>query len=247
MTAEDEATNGTRGTGARGWALLAALLGVLVAGLVVSALIVFGNGTTSGDQGRLSSIFDPPDDVTKDREKVLAAAKTFVERFNTYGPELVEEDCRMPEYEAVGDLMTAKFRKVFAQNVVLAEQTVAQTGIDRVAKVYGLGISAIDADSATVLLGVEVTMTYPSAEDPEERLQLEPQRFRYEASLVLLDGRWVVDDLDDVDDGLSSLATASTEQDLGARGCQAATPSETPSETPSGAPSGDATEGSDTP
>lgn len=241
MTADDKATDGTTGTApsaALRWTVLAVLLGVLVAGLTVSALIVFGNGAGPGLGNRVSSVFDPPEDPSRDREEVLAASRTFVQRFNTYGPDLLEESGEMPDYRAVGDLMTAKFRKAFDDNLTIAEKAVSETGIDRVATVYGVGISAVDADSATVLVGAEVVSSYPSADDPEERIDFEPQRFRYEVSLVRIDGRWVVDDLDDVDDGLPSFADGAA-QEAGPGG-----------QSPSGAtpePSGAATEGSDAP
>lgn len=241
MTADDKATDGTTGTApsaALRWTVLAVLLGVLVAGLTVSALIVFGNGAGPGLGDRVSSVFDPPEDPSRDREEVLAASRTFVQRFNTYGPDLLEESGEMPDYRAVGDLMTAKFRKAFDDNLTIAEKAVSETGIDRVATVYGVGISAVDADSATVLVGAEVVSSYPSADDPEERIDFEPQRFRYEVSLVRIDGRWVVDDLDDVDDGLPSFADGAAQEAVpGGQSPSGATPE----------PSGAATEGSDAP
>ncbi|KRC52697.1 MULTISPECIES: hypothetical protein [unclassified Nocardioides] len=229
-------------TAGRRWAVLALLVGVLVAGLTVSAAVVFGNGDASGDESRLSSVFDPPADLAQDREKVLAAAREFVVRFNSYGPALVKDDCKMPEYAAVGDLMTAKFRTIFANNVVIAESTVTQTGIDRVASVDGIGISAIDTDSATVLASSTVEQSYP-----DDKVQLEPQSFRYQISLVYHQGAWLVDDLDDVDDGLASFGTSQDSPQLPPRGCQSATPSESPSGSASDAPSDAATTPSSSP
>ncbi|HWJ08615.1 MAG TPA: hypothetical protein VNS46_04520 [Nocardioides sp.] len=251
MTADDTTAEGTTGTargGALRWAVLAALLGVLVAGVVVSALVVFGNGAGPGLGNRVSSVFDPPDDPSQDREEVLAASRTFVQRFNTYGPEMLDDAKRMPDYRGVGDLMTAKFAKAFEENLVIPEKAVAETGIDRVAAVYGVGISAIDADSATVLVGAEVTSSYPSADEPGERIDFEPQRFRYEVSLVRIEGAWLVDDLDDVDDGLPSFATSGS-PDTGSDGAPApsGSPTGTPSTDPTPEPSSPATEGSDAP
>lgn len=251
MTADDKATDGTTGTargGALRWAVLAVLLGLLVAGLGVSALVVFGNGAGPGLGNRVSSVFDPPKDPSRDREEVLAASRTFVQRFNTYGPDLLEESGEMPDYRAVGDLMTAKFRKAFDENLAIAEKAVAQTGIDRVATVYGVGISAIDADSATVLVGAEVVSSYPSSDNPDERIDFEPQRFRYQVSLVRIDGTWVVDDLDDVDDGLPSFANSASQNTVPDDGqSPSGAPSGTPSSSATTDPSGTATEGSDAP
>lgn len=240
-TEQDDAT--PRSSVVLRWTVLALLTGVLVAGLVVSAIVVLANGAP-GD--KVSSVFDPPVDVTKDREQVLAAADTFATRFNTYGPDLLDQQGKMPKYAEVGTLMTAKFRKVFDENVVLAEKTVAETGIARVADVLGTGISALDEDSATVLIGTTVESSYPSPDDPKERISFAPQRFRYEIKLVKVDGAWLVDDLDDVDDGLPSLGTSSA-QDAVPSG--APTPSTSPSSSPSSSPSpsGSPSEGSTTP
>ncbi|MEV5003490.1 hypothetical protein [Nocardioides sp. LML1-1-1.1] len=224
------------------WSVLALLTVVLVAGLVVSAIVVLGNGAGSSPKEKFDSVGDPPVSVTKDREQVLAAADTFATRFNTYGPDLLDQQGKMPKYAEVGTLMSAKFRKVFDQNVVLAEKTVAETGIARVADVLGTGISAIDDDSATVLIGTTVDSSYPSPDDPKERINFAPQRFRYEISLVKVDGAWLVDDLDDLDDGLPSLGSSSAQDTLPSG---APTPSTSPST--SSSPSGSPSEGSTTP
>jgi hypothetical protein len=216
---------------ARRWSILGLLLGVLVAGLAVSGVIVFGNGAGPGLGHRVSSVFDPPKDESVDREKALAAARTFVQRFHTYGPELLDGSGRMPEYAAVGDLMSAKFAKVFDQNEALAEQTVKETGVDRVATVYGVGISAIDADSASLLVGGIVTTSYPGPKQGDKPIELAPQRFRYQVDLVKIGGVWKVDDLDDVDDGLPSLGEAPTQPQGGA---PSGVPSGAPTSTPSG-------------
>ena len=221
---------------ARRWSILALLLGVLVAGLAVSGLIVFGNGAGPGLGHRVSSVFDPPKDETADREKALAAARTFVQRFHTYGPSLLDSSGKMPEYAAVGDLMSAKFDKIFQENVTLAEQTVKSSGVDRVATVYGVGLSAIDADSASLLVGGIVTTSYP---DPKsgKPIELAPQRFRYQVDLVKIGGVWKVDDLDDIDDDLPSFGEASVPGG-GVPTPGAGTPA------PSGAPSAPSSEGS---
>lgn len=241
-TATPEQEDSTaRSSATRRWALLALLAGVLVAGLAVSAVIVLGNGTGSGLGAKVDSVRKPPVSVSKDREQVLAAADTFATRFNTYGPDLLDQQGKMPKYAEVGTLMTAKFRTVFDQNVVLAEKTVSETGIARVANVLGTGISQIDRDSATVLIGTTVDSSYPSPDDPKERIDFAPQRFRYEISLVKVDGSWLVDDLDDLDDGLPSLGSSSSQDPLPG----APTPSSGASSTPT--PSGSPSQGSTTP
>src|SRR5690606_16975384 len=96
----------------------------------------------------------------------------------------------MPDYAGVADLMTAKFAKVFSANVGYAEQTVAETGVDRRATVYAVGVASIDDDSATLLIAGIREFTYPAPDGGEERISFAPQQFRYEVSLVRTDGVW---------------------------------------------------------
>jgi len=237
------------GNAALRWSILGLLLGMFAAGLVVSGLIVFRNGSGPGVGDRVSSVFDPPEDPAEDREAALAAAHTFVERFYTYGPDMLTDEGKLPDYAAVGELMSAKFRSVFEQNVTLAEETVKQTGIDRVATVYAVGITSIDEDSASLLVGGTVTSSYPNPEDSGKPISLAPQRFRYEVELVKISGEWKVDDLDDVDDGLPSLGDstageAPTDAPTGAPN-DAPQPSGSPASSPSGSPSSSETQGSE--
>ena len=186
------------------WTVLAVLLGVLVASLGVSAWVVVAKA-----DGDLGALRHPPARQATEREKALAAARTFVQRFNTYGPQMLDSAGAMPDYAAVGDLMTAKFRTVFDKNVGYAVETVKQTQIDRVGTPYAVGIASIDADSAQVLVAGIVEFSYPDPKKKGERIPFEPLRFRYEVSLVKQGGRWLVDDLDDVDDQLPPFGEAS--------------------------------------
>lgn len=244
----------SRTLGARArWALLGLLLGVVVAGLVVSAVTVFGRGAGDSIDDKVSSIFDPPTDATGEREEVLAAARTFVQRFNTYGPDLLDANGKMPQYAAVGELMTAKFETVFEKNVGYAEETVKQTDIGRKGTPYGVGLASMDGDSAEVLAAGIVEFSYPAPEGSEEPITFEPYRFRYQVSLVKVGGTWLVDDLDDLDDDLPSFAqasipgsgTPSSGPSEGASPAEGASPSgsSAPSDdpAPSGSPSDEAT------
>lgn len=206
---------------------MAVLLGILVASLGVTAWVVADRA-----KGDLGALRHPPKDETSQREKALAAARTFVQRFNTYGPGLLDDAGKMPDYAAVGGLMTAKFRTVFDKNVGYAEETVKQTQIDRTGTPYAVGIASIDGDSAEVLVAGVVEFSYPDPKKAGERIPFEPLRFRYEVSLVKQNGRWLVDDLDDVDDDLPSFGEASIPQGN--------EPSPAPSggASPSGSPSG---------
>lgn len=193
------------------WLLLGALLLVTVASLVLSAYWVAAKGEGGDPVERVESLQDGPGpDPAVEREQLLALGREFVVRFNTYGPDMLEEG-RLPEYASLTDLMSAKFAEAFEDNVGYAEQTVAEVGVGRSAEVFAVGIVSQDADSAELLVGGNAQFSYPSPQDEEERVEFDPQRFRYQVSLVRIDGEWVVDDLDDVDDGLPSLADATIE------------------------------------
>lgn len=182
---------------------------------------------------RLQSLRDPAPDPAREREKVLAAGRTFVERFNTYGTDMLDDNGKMPEYAAVGELMTSKFRTVFDRNVGYAEQVVAETQVDRVGTSHAVGVASLDSDSAELLVGGIVEFSYPAKQGGEEQVAFEPLRFRYQVSMVKIDGKWLVDDLDDLDDDLPSFAEASLPE--------GEVPGGTPSDAPSGSPTADPT------
>jgi hypothetical protein len=204
---------------------------VAVLSLAAAALIFFTH--TAGDSlgDRLTSLRKdevPVSGEEAEREDVMSAARTFVLRFNTYGPSMLDSEGHLPDYDAVGDLMTSTFATVFDKNVGYAEQTVKQLGAKRSAVVHAVGVASQDSDSAEVLVAGTVELSYPypkqlnqqtSDDDTQNgpgngpRITSGPQRFRYEVSLVKVGGEWLVDDLDDVDDGKPSFAQPDTGQE----------------------------------
>lgn len=212
MSEDVDPTTGRRGGARLRWGIVGLLSAVLLASLGVTAYLVLDRGEGGSPFARIESLRDPGVSPTQDRERALALGRTFAQRFNTYGPDLLDASGKMPEYAAVADLMSAKFAKVFSENVGFAEETVKQTKVDRTAQVFSVGISSIDADSADLLVGGIVQFTYPNPQKPTERVPFEPLRFRYDVSLVKIGGVWKVDDLDDIDDGLPSFGEASQPQ-----------------------------------
>lgn len=226
MTDPTDATDGRTGSSAarRRWTLLVVALVVAAVFLGSAATLVLTRGAGDGLGDKVRSLARdevPSDEEDEERESVLSAARTFVLRFNTYGPDMVDAAGKMPEYAAVADLMTPKFGTVFDENVGYAEQTVAEIGAERSAEVLAVGIASMDSDSAQVLVAGRATTSFPypdevdrqtsddeqqgdSEDDP--RVSSGPQRFRYEVSLVKVEGEWLVDNLDDVDDGLPPFA-----------------------------------------
>jgi Mce-associated membrane protein len=133
------------------------------------------------------------------RSAVIDAATTFTEAFNTYGPDDLDSGGHLPGYAATADLMTNEFGSIFRENLAYAEQTVAELGVEATASVYGSGVSLLDADTATVLVGSTIELSYPSPSG--EDVSTGPQRARYVVSLVNQGANWLVSDVNDIDDG----------------------------------------------
>lgn len=150
------------------------------------------------------------EDQQRAREDVMAQAEQFMMRINTYGPDQLD-GTEMPKYrKSVAEVITPKFDADFEKNVPAAEATVAQAGLARVTQVFGTGISAIDADSATALVSGSFTNSYPKSAKSTTRVDAEPSPFRVQVELVKTDGRWLVDDFSPVNTAESSDSSGST-------------------------------------
>ncbi|WP_183098965.1 hypothetical protein [Nocardioides pelophilus] len=202
----------------------------------------------------------PASAESEDREELLSISREFATRFNTYDPSMLDDEGHLPDYAAVEDLMTPKFGAVFTENVGYAEQTVSQLGVASVGTVYAVGVASQDDDSAEVLVAGTIELSYPypdegaggddgteddgtpddgttddeatddEATDDEQRVSTGAQRFRYQVSLAKIDGEWLVDDLDDIDDGLPPFSQPGIPE-------EPTSPGESPSTTPSTPPS----------
>lgn len=129
----------------------------------------------------------------------MAQSRQFMLRVNTYGPDLLDDKDQMPSYrKLVTEILTPKFATSFEQGVTAAEQTVAKAGIGRTAKVFAVGVSAIDADSATALVAGSFTNSYPKGKKSDERVSDDPAPFRVQVKLVKVDGAWLIDDFSPV-------------------------------------------------
>ena len=172
------------GRGHRAATFRLVLLGVLVVALLAAAgTLVWLLG---GRRGAAA-------DEQRQREAVMSQAQQFMLRLNTYGPDLLDSKGQMPKYrKLVTDVITPKFESSFENGVVAAEQTVAKAGVSRTAKVFAVGVSSMDADSATALVAGSFTQSYPDAKG--KAVPDQPAPFRIEVSLVKTHGRWLVDD-----------------------------------------------------
>jgi Mce-associated membrane protein len=178
-----------RASAPAGWRL--PVFGLLVVLLLASATFLgwalvdrrdsYGGGVRlSADQGT------GQDDV---RDEVRNRTEQFVLRMGTYGPDLLDDKSEMPEYrKRVKELITTKFATSFDEEVTVAEQTVAQVGLVRKAAVFAVGVATLEDDTATALVAGAFTDRFGKGAAGE------PRQFRWQVSLVLVDGEWRIDD-----------------------------------------------------
>ncbi len=193
-------SGGPGATASRGFRLV--LLVVLVLVLVGSwvftgTLVASRTASASGSlPERVVALLSGDNAVAGERERVLDVTSQFMLRLNTYGPDDLAEDGTMPDYrERVSELITASFRADFETQVGTAEQTVAQASLGRECEIYGVGVSAMDADSASALVAGAFVNSYPgSGKRSDERIETDPAPFRVRVDLVKVEGEWLVDD-----------------------------------------------------
>jgi hypothetical protein len=168
------------------WGVLA-VLGVLIVGSLVAL------GIQAAHRG--GDPFSTKDESQAARDDVMAQARRFMVRVNTYGPDLLEGS-KMPKYRTgVSALVTAKFGADFDKNVPYAEATVAQAGLARTTEVYAVGVGDLDLDRgrATALVAGSFTNSFPDPKDKSKRVPADPQPYRVQVTLVRQHGTWKVD------------------------------------------------------
>jgi hypothetical protein len=186
---DDRRTTGSEGT-TRSATFRVLLLGVLVVALLASAgILVWLLADRRGEA----------DDVRSQREEVMSQTEQFVLRLNTYGPEQLDDQNHLPDYEKqVTEVITPKFATDFEQSgLPIAEKVVAQSGYARAAKVYGVGVESMDDDSATAIIAAGLSGSYPDPkhlDDATKRVSTPADVLRWEVKLVKVDGTWLVDD-----------------------------------------------------
>ena len=213
-------------------AVIVAALGVLVYGLLTDS-------DTSADAS--------PDNQSV-RDAVMSQADQFVLRANSYGPADLDENNAMPGYaERVREVITPKFAVSFDESLTLAEQTVSGAGYARDVDLYASGVESIDADNATVLVAGVFNGSYPdSSADAEDsdRIEFEPQPFRFKVMLVKSDETWLVDDFSPLTSEIIDPGAESPDGTDGTGDTSTPAPSEeptvAPTRTPTRTPSGGA-------
>ena len=203
---------------------------VLLAALVVVALVSAGAVIWFVAQGRAEvGVSRMRGDAVRtdrqsERDEVMSQTRQFALRMGTFKAEDLDEQGQLPEYRRlVTEVITPKFKASFDRQVVVAEAMAKQVGDSRSAQVFSVGVSTLDADSATALVAGAFTDSF--AVGGQDRAQ-EPVPFRYEVRLEKIEGTWLVDDFTPVLDP--------DEQGAGAGAGEVPQPSGQPSVSPSG-------------
>jgi len=123
------------------------------------------------------------------RAEVVQAAQRFTVTWNTIDPDEVQE-----YVDAVTPLLSTKFRKDFTDTQADVVGGITQLGLSSTGKVLNdedgiplIGIADLDDDSAKVLVVSDSRRV--SGGQPVLR------HWRWELSMVKVDGQWLVDDL----------------------------------------------------
>jgi len=154
--------------------VLAALTVLVLVGVVVLLLWLRGETTDV-------------DAADQDRLEVVQAAERFVETWNTFTPDGADQ-----YVEEVAPLLSTKFRKEFtdsAENVLtgIRQQQLSSEG-EVLVDADGIplvGVATIDPDSAEVMVASDANRVSSG--------QQVVRHWRWQVSLVQVDGEWLVD------------------------------------------------------
>lgn len=167
---EDTGGSGAGRSGATRAALAAVLAVVLVLLAAPAAVAVWGYTRLSDAEDRLDA-----------RSDVVRVAEQFAVSVNNYDASSVKS------YKGdVGKLLSTKFRAEFDKAMEDIVSQVEQAKMKSKGEVLASGVSELDDDSARVLVVADAAVK--TVYDKRDR------HFRWEVSLVKVDGRWLVDD-----------------------------------------------------
>lgn len=121
----------------------------------------------------------------RERAEVARAAEQFTVAVNNYDAESVES------YKGtVSDLLSTKFKSEFDRAMEDIVVQVQEAQMSSEGTVLASGVASLDSDSARVLVVADATVKTVFNETK--------RHFRWEVSLVEVDGRWLVDDFSPV-------------------------------------------------
>lgn len=115
------------------------------------------------------------------RADVVRAAERFVVQFNSYDRESIDDYA-----ESMNELLSTSARTAFDSQIQDITTLINETGLESEGEVLASAVAALDDDSARVLVVADAEAT--SQAGPVQR------HFRWEVSMVKVDGEWLVDD-----------------------------------------------------
>ncbi len=147
---------------------------VLAALVLVGALVAVAGWWVAREPGQAAARLDQRAEVTR-------VAEQFTVRVNNYDADSVDDYT-----ESVGGLLSTKFRADFDQAMQDIVAQVQEARMESQGEVLASGVASLDDDSARVLVAADAGVT--TVFDERQR------HFRWEVSLVKVDGDWLVDD-----------------------------------------------------
>ncbi len=150
-----------------------ALVAVAATVLIVVELVV------------LRPAYDDVQDEQQARADVVRVAQRFTAQINNYDPESIEA-----YEETITPLLTTKFADEFSTAMEDLVTQVKEAEMTSSGEVLTSAVASVDPDSAQVLVVADATVK--TVFDDRAR------HFRWEVSLVKVDGDWLVDDFEPV-------------------------------------------------
>lgn len=119
------------------------------------------------------------------RADVVRVAQQFMVRFNTY------EAGDLASYQqSVNELLSTKAKASFKKVLENITELVQTSDLESTGEVLSSGVATVDLDSASVLVVADAAV--------KSKLDTRARHFRWEISLVKVDGAWLVDDFEPV-------------------------------------------------
>lgn len=175
---DDQNAAGTRDRGpsprlSRGIAAVLGLLAVVAAVAIVLQLVL------------VRPAYQETTDRREARAQAVRVAEQFAVRINNY------DDASIEDYQAtIAPLLTTKFRGEFDKTMEDIVTSVQEAEMSSQGTVLTSGVASVDTDSAEVLVVSDANVA--TVFDTRAR------HFRWEVSLVRVDGDWLVDNFNPV-------------------------------------------------
>ncbi len=152
--------------------LTAVLVAVALLATIAASVVLSLHWASAADQANLDA---------SERTAVVRVAEQFTVRVNNYDSTTVDG-----YQQSITPMLSTKFKAQFSKAMTEIIGQVKQAKMVSKGEVLASGVSEIDADSAQVLVVADASVK--TVYDQRKR------HFRWQVSLVKVDGHWLVDD-----------------------------------------------------